>query len=75
MEHTNGNAVALRAAHRRKLEAIRSARERLHERTMAAVLEAREASASLRDVGDALGISHTAVQRLEREARRRERNR
>ena len=53
----------------RELRAIKRQREANDERAMAAVIRARDAGCSLRDIAELLGMTHTGVAKMERRAR------
>jgi DNA-directed RNA polymerase specialized sigma24 family protein len=54
----------------RELRAVKRAREANDARAMAAVVKARDAECSLREIAELLGMTHTGVAKMERRARK-----
>jgi hypothetical protein len=54
----------------RELRAVKRSREANDDRAMAAVVRARDAKCSLREIAELLGMTHTGVAKMERRARR-----
>jgi DNA-directed RNA polymerase specialized sigma24 family protein len=54
----------------RELRAVKRVREANDARAMAAVVKARDAECSLREIAELLGMTHTGVAKMERRARR-----
>jgi DNA-binding IclR family transcriptional regulator len=61
----------LRAVDRRKLEQLARRRDKTAAALLEAMLNAQKRGATLREIGQAVGLSHTGVRRLLTEAKRR----